>query len=163
MSSSTVKLFFIYWQVMDKLFVVSEDYWVKFISDEPENVYNNNEYNTPQTPDATRGCMYKLTICFQPKLFFFFLFCFFSLTHSHMHTHACSHTGRYVFKFDTFYWCSCLDPFCVIQSEKKSEVHSAVKVKHSPCLFNDVHDISLRCHQLCEICTLCHMYPVSQF
>ena len=62
---------------MDKLFVVSEDYWVKFISDEPENVYNNNEYNTPQTPDATRGCMYKLTICFQPKLFFFFFFFFF--------------------------------------------------------------------------------------
>ena len=40
---------------MDKLFEVSVDYWVKFISDEPENIYNN-QYNTPNTPDATRGC-----------------------------------------------------------------------------------------------------------
>lgn len=39
---------------MDKLFEVSEDYWVKFISDEPENIYNN-QYNTPNTPDLTKG------------------------------------------------------------------------------------------------------------
>ncbi|KAL4222076.1 Rac GTPase-activating protein 1 [Mactra antiquata] len=38
--------------VMDSLFLIPEDYWINFISDEQENMYH--DVNTPQTPEPTR-------------------------------------------------------------------------------------------------------------
>ncbi|XP_045168034.2 rac GTPase-activating protein 1-like isoform X2 [Mercenaria mercenaria] len=41
--------------VMDRLFEIPEDYWINFISDEAENMYQ--DVNTPQTPEVTRGLL----------------------------------------------------------------------------------------------------------